>query len=64
MLNTWSGDGGWGDLSDQTISVSLTGIQITSSIGIEGWGNNTYDQGAWGEFATPIGLESTFSLVV
>ena len=29
----WSGDGGWGDLSDQTISVSLTGIQITSSIG-------------------------------
>ena len=29
----WSGDGGWGDLSDQTVSVSLTGIQITSSIG-------------------------------
>ena len=29
----WSGDGGWGDLSDQTISVSLTGIQITASVG-------------------------------
>ena len=29
----WSGDGGWGDLSDQTVSVSLTGIQITASIG-------------------------------
>ena len=27
----WSGDGGWGDLSDQTIS--LTGLSITSSIG-------------------------------
>ena len=27
----WSGDGGWGDLSDQTIS--LTGIQITTSLG-------------------------------
>jgi hypothetical protein len=27
----WSGDGGWGDLSDQTIS--LTGVSITSSIG-------------------------------
>ena len=29
----WSGDGGWGDLSDQTVSVSLTGIQITTSVG-------------------------------
>ena len=27
----WSGEGGWGDLSDQTIT--LTGISITSSIG-------------------------------
>ena len=27
----WSGEGGWGDLSDQTIS--LTGISITSSVG-------------------------------
>ena len=28
---SWSGEGGWGDLSDQTIS--LTGLSITSSIG-------------------------------
>ena len=48
----WSGDGGWGDLSDQTISVSLTGIQITSSIGSV----DIPDQ-----VITPTGLESTFS---
>ena len=47
----WS-DGGWGDLSDQTISVSLTGIQITSSIGSV----DIPDQ-----IITPTGLESTFS---
>ena len=40
----------WGDLNDVT-NVSLTGQEITSSMGIEGWGNNTYGQGAWGEFA-------------
>ena len=28
---SWSGEGGWGDLSDQTIT--LTGLSITSSIG-------------------------------
>ena len=48
----WSGDGGWGDLSDQTVSVSLTGIQITSSIGSV----DIPDQ-----IITPTGLESTFS---
>ena len=28
---SWSGEGGWGDLSDQTIS--LTGLSISSNIG-------------------------------
>ena len=28
----WSGDGEWGELSDQT-STSLTGLSITSSVG-------------------------------
>ena len=48
----WSGDGGWGDLSDQTVSVSLTGIQITSSIG---------SVDVPDVVLTPTGLESTFS---
>ena len=48
----WSGDGGWGDLSDQTVSVSLTGIQITSSIG---------SVDVPDVVLTPTGLQSTFS---
>ena len=31
-------------------------------MGIEGWGNNTYGQGAWGEFAITIGLSPNFDI--
>ena len=50
----------WGDLND--VTVSLTGQEISSSMGIEGWGNNTYGQGAWGEFAITIGLSPNFDI--
>jgi hypothetical protein len=48
----WSGDGGWGDLSDQTVSVSLTGIQITSAVGSVDIPDVIF---------TPTGFESTLS---
>ena len=46
----WSGDGGWGDLSDQTIS--LTGLSITSSVGSVDIPDVIF---------TPTGFESTLS---
>ena len=56
---TW-GEESWGDLNDVTISV--TGQEITSSMGIEGWGNNAYGRGAWGEFAATVGLGADVSV--
>ena len=56
---TWN-EQSWGDLND--VTVSLTGFEISSSMGIEGWSNNTYGQGAWGEFAITIGLSPNFDI--
>ena len=50
---TWN-HGSWNDLNDVTISV--TGFSIDTNLGIEGWSNNAYGRGAWGEFAADIGL--------
>ena len=56
---TWN-HGSWNDLNDVTISV--TGFQIETDLGIEGWGNNAYGRGAWGEFAADIGLGADVSV--
>ena len=48
------------DFDDVTISV--TGLQIETDLGIEGWGNNVYGRGAWGEFAADIGLGADVSV--
>ena len=56
---TWN-EQSWGDLNDVTISV--TGFEIESNLGIEGWGNNAYGRGAWGEFAADIGLGADVSI--
>ena len=56
---TWN-HGAWYDLNDVTISV--TGLQIETDLGIEGWGNNLYGRGAWGEFAVTVGLGADVSV--
>ena len=56
---TWN-HGSWNDLNDVTISV--TGFQIETDLGIEGWGNNLYGRGAWGEFAATVGLGADVSV--
>ena len=56
---TWN-HGAWNDLNDVTISV--TGFQIETDLGIEGWGNNLYGRGAWGEFAVTVGLGADVSV--
>ena len=50
---SWN-DGEWGELND--ITVSLTGQSFTTELGIQGWSNNAYGRGAWGEFAIDVGL--------
>ena len=42
---SWN-DGKWSDLND--VDITLTGFEIATTLGPQGWGNNAYDRGAWG----------------
>jgi hypothetical protein len=41
----------WGqnDWGSDTFTVSLTGLEMTASLGLEGWGRSTWGNDAWGE---------------
>ena len=57
MANTWNKSGttwGYNSWQSDTVTVSLTGVQSTSSVGSpvaanqEGWGRQEYGNSGWG----------------
>jgi len=67
MANTWNKAGttwGYNSWESDTVTVSLTGISITGSLGtpdaynVAGWGRNDYGYGSWGV----EGIHTTVSL--
>jgi len=56
MANTWGASGTtwgqntWGKQSDVTLT--LTGFEMTASLGEEGWGRSTWGNDAWGQQST------------
>jgi hypothetical protein len=61
---------GYGNWGENTTTVPLTGLEMTTGLGLAGWGRDTWGVGAWGEhntlnieIGTPLtGLEITGSL--
>jgi len=48
---TW-GALGYGDNSWGGVTASLTGLEMTAGLGLEGWGRSTWGNDAWGEQST------------
>ena len=75
MANTWNKSGttwGYNSWQSDTVTVSLTGVSATSTLGdlayagsIEGWGRDEWGYGNWGENTTTVivdGFEMTAGL--
>ena len=74
MANTWNKAGttwGYNSWESDTVTISLTGLSTTTSIGSvtafneQGWGSDTWGAENWGESGltvTPTGVSATTSV--
>ena len=65
MANTWNKSGttwGYNSWESDTVTISLTGLAVTSSLGTavaypeQGWGSDTWGTENWGESGLTISL--------
>jgi len=70
MANTWNKAGttwGYNSWESDTVTVSLTGLSATSSVGspeaynVEGWGSDAWGIENWGESGLTVSQQQSYS---